>query len=199
MLLVMLLFEATKNSFATRMRSACEVSACSGLTVVDNPRGCAPIQSSTARLGLQIKCVCASLVWLKAQQDPFLDRSSWCCVVASVARLMPVHPTGPNLRPDWGMVSLHRFPICDTASGTKGRDQWCNSTTVRQYGAVRFIRVLNGTERLKCGTYSIGIFSLPKISQKRSKNPRGCQEIRGSGHAYFQGQPQIYLPTSVLD
>ena len=52
------------------MRSACEVSACSVLTDINVPRGCAPIQPSTARLGRQIRCVCASPAWLEAQQDP---------------------------------------------------------------------------------------------------------------------------------
>lgn len=73
------------------MRSACEVSACSVLTDINVPRGCALIQPSTARLGRQIRCVCASPAWLEAQQDPFLDRSSWRSVVASVARLMTGH------------------------------------------------------------------------------------------------------------
>ena len=52
------------------MRSACEVSACSVLTDINVPRGCAPIQPSTARLSRQIRCVCASPAWLEAQQDP---------------------------------------------------------------------------------------------------------------------------------
>ena len=73
------------------MRSACEASACSVLTDINVPRGCAPIQPSTARLGRQIRCVCASPAWLKAQQDPFLDRTSGCCVVTSMARLMTGH------------------------------------------------------------------------------------------------------------
>ena len=73
------------------MRSACEVSACSGLTDIDAPRRYAPIQPSTVRLGHQIRCVCASPAWLEARQDPFLDRSSWRSVVASVARLMTGH------------------------------------------------------------------------------------------------------------
>ena len=103
------------------MRSACEVSACSGLADINAPRGSAPIQSSTARLGHQIRCVCASPAWLTAQQEPFLDRSSGCCVVASVARLMPGHPTDRNLKPDWGMVPLHRFPIC--AQRRKQKDE----------------------------------------------------------------------------
>ena len=47
-----------------------EVSACSVLIDNNAPRGCAPIQSSTARLGHQIRCVCASPAWLEAQQDP---------------------------------------------------------------------------------------------------------------------------------
>ena len=50
-----------------------------------------PIQPSTARLARQIRCVCASPAWLEAQQDPASDRSSGCCVVASVARLMTGH------------------------------------------------------------------------------------------------------------
>ena len=78
------------------MRSACEVSACSVLTDINVPRGCALIQPSTARLGRQIRCVCASPAWLEAQQDPFLDRSSWRSVVASVARLRPGRPTVRN-------------------------------------------------------------------------------------------------------
>ena len=46
-------------------------------TQTDNaPRGCAPIQPSTVRLGYQTRCVCASPAWLEAPQDPFLDRSS---------------------------------------------------------------------------------------------------------------------------
>ena len=77
--------------------AACEVSACSDLLDVNAPHGCAPIQPNTARLGHQIRCMCASFAWLEAQQDPFLDRSSWCCVVASVARLMPGHPIAPEL------------------------------------------------------------------------------------------------------
>jgi hypothetical protein len=52
------------------MRSACEVSACSVLTDVNVPRGCALIRPNTARLGRQIRCVCASPAWLEAQQDP---------------------------------------------------------------------------------------------------------------------------------
>ena len=62
----------TKISFATRnaQYSACEVSACSVLTDTNVPRGCAPIQPSTARLGHQIRCVCASSACLGAQQDP---------------------------------------------------------------------------------------------------------------------------------
>ena len=51
------------------MRSACEVSACSVLTDINVPRGCAPIHPSTARLGRQIRCVCASHAWLEAHQD----------------------------------------------------------------------------------------------------------------------------------
>ena len=49
---------------------ACEVSACSVLTDVNVPRGCALIRPNTARLGRQIRCVCASPAWLEAQQDP---------------------------------------------------------------------------------------------------------------------------------
>jgi hypothetical protein len=45
----------------------------------------------------QIRCVCASSAWLEAQQDPFLDRSSGCRGVASVARLMPGHPIARDL------------------------------------------------------------------------------------------------------
>ena len=53
------------------MRSACEVSASSVLTNINAPRGCAPIQPSTARLvGHQIRCACASSAWLEAQRDP---------------------------------------------------------------------------------------------------------------------------------
>ena len=77
------------------------------------------------RLDRQIRCVCASPAWLGAQQDPFVDCSSWCCVVASVARLIPGHPIARNLRSDWGMVPLHRLPIlaCDTTSADlEGRD-----------------------------------------------------------------------------
>ena len=74
------------------MRSACEVSGCSVLTNINAPRGCAPIQPSTARLGHQIRCVCASSAWLEAQQDPASTAqvgAAWC--MASVARLMPGH------------------------------------------------------------------------------------------------------------
>ena len=78
------------------MRSTCEVSACSSLTDIDAPRRCAPIQPNAARLGHQIRCVCASPAWMEARQDPFLDRSSWRSVVASVARLRPGRPTVRN-------------------------------------------------------------------------------------------------------
>ena len=59
------------------MRSACEVSACSVLTDINVPRGCAPIQPSTARLDLSPEQVRMRFVetWLQwklniAQQDP---------------------------------------------------------------------------------------------------------------------------------
>ena len=86
-----------RSPFATRI-IAREVWTCSVLTDIDAPRGCAPIQCTTSRLVHQIRCVCASSAWLEAQQDPFLDRSCWCCVVASVARLMPGHPIGVTLK-----------------------------------------------------------------------------------------------------
>ena len=59
-----------KSPSQRAMHSACEASACSVLTDINVPRGCAPIQSNTARLGHQIRCVCASSACLEAQQDP---------------------------------------------------------------------------------------------------------------------------------
>ena len=80
------------------MRSACEVSACSVLTDINVPRGCALIQPSTARLARQIRCVCASPAWLEAQQDPFL-----CQKLRGVSTLSPVRgasaePLGDHAR-----------------------------------------------------------------------------------------------------
>ena len=73
------------------MRSACEVSACSVLTDINVPRGCAPIQPSTARLDRknQVRMCFARMVG--SSTGSHLDRSSGCFVVASVARLMAGH------------------------------------------------------------------------------------------------------------
>ena len=82
------------NKDLLRNACACEASACSVLTDTNTPRGCPPIQSSTARLGHQIRCVCASsacMAMVGNSTGSRLDRSSGCCVVASVARLVPGH------------------------------------------------------------------------------------------------------------
>ena len=104
------------------MRSACEVSACSGLTDINAPRGCAPNQPNTAQLGHQIRCVCDSSAWLEAQQPPSLDRSSaawWPLQCGST------HAESSNFpwfrKPRRGMIPLHRFPMCDITSEIRGQ------------------------------------------------------------------------------
>ena len=97
------------------MRSVCEVSACSVLTDINVPRGCAPIQPSTARLARspdQVRMCFARMVG--SSTGSRLDHSSGCCVVDSVARLMTGHriarasakngttPTLPHMRHNVG-------------------------------------------------------------------------------------------------
>ena len=50
-----------------------------------------PAQHCSTRSLDLVRIMVRMPAWLEAQQDPFLDRSSGCCVVASVARLMTGH------------------------------------------------------------------------------------------------------------
>ena len=87
---MLLFYRQQRSPSQPAMCSACEVSGCSVLTNINAPRGCAPIQPSTARLGHQIRCIIMCFVrMVGSSTGSRLDRSSWCCVVASVARLMP--------------------------------------------------------------------------------------------------------------
>ena len=110
------------------MRSACEVSACSVLTDIDVPRGGEPIQPSTARLGHQTRCVCASLAWLEARHDRFPAFPRPLKWVLRGGLCGSTRAESSNCRKPESLVegwyhSVARFPICDTASETEGQDR----------------------------------------------------------------------------
>ena len=83
-------------------------------------------------------------------------------VVASVARLMPGHPTGRNLRPDLGMVPRHRFPIImRTASETEGRDL-----------TDKTLRSAQKPEKIDGETSVVGIRIEVRFAQKVRQKPK---------------------------
>ena len=76
------------------MRSACEVSACSVLADVNAPRGCT-YQVCSTRPSDQVRMRFARMVGSSTRSLP--RPLKWCCVVASVARLMLGHQNACDL------------------------------------------------------------------------------------------------------
>ena len=112
--------------------AACEVSACSVLTNINAPRGCAPIQPSTARLGHQIRCVCASSTWLKAQQDPASTAqvgAAWWALWLDSCLVIELPVTLKASSRDGITPSLPHMRHSDTASGLPRLYLWCHNGT----------------------------------------------------------------------